>query len=109
MKRCYVCGNGGLKKKKVDYFLLGENLGKYDAEVCDKCGEQFFDEEVDLRITKAAKEKGLWGIMTKTKIGQAGATLDIRLPKKIIEFLKLKKGEEVVIYPEGKKRLIIET
>lgn len=98
-----------MKKKKVDYFLVGENLGKFEAEVCDKCNEQFFNEEVDVHITKAAKEKGLWGIMTKTKIGQAGSTLDIRLPKKIIEFLKLKKGEEVIIYPEGKKRLIVET
>ncbi|MBI2498611.1 YgiT-type zinc finger protein [Candidatus Woesearchaeota archaeon] len=109
MKKCYICNEGTLEKRKVDYFLLGENLGKFEAEVCNKCGEQFFDEEVDEQITKRAKEKGLWGIMAKTKIGQAGSTLDIRLPKKIIEFLDLKKGEEVIVYPEGKKRLIIET
>jgi len=109
MKKCYMCNEGKLEKKKVDYLLLDENLGKFEAEVCNKCGEQFFDEKEDLEITKKAKEKGLWGIMAKTKIGQAGSTLDIRLPKKIIGFLNLKKGEEVLIYPEGKKRLIVET
>ena len=109
MKKCYICNEGNLEKRKVDYFLFGENLGKCEGEVCTKCGEQFFDEEADAQITKMAKEKGLWGIMTKTKIGQSGSTLDIRLPKRIIEFLNLKKGEEVIVYPEGKKRLIIET
>ena len=109
MGKCYICQKGDLKKKKVDYYLLGEKLGKFEAEVCNKCGEMFFDEKVDKEITQAAKEKGLWGIMTKTKIGQAGSTLDIRLPKKIIEFLNLKRGEEVTIYPEGKNKLIIET
>ena len=54
------------------------------------------------------KSKKLWGMEAKTKIGQAGSILDIRLPKKIIEFLNLKKGEEVSIYPESKKRLIVE-
>lgn len=103
-----MCNEGRLEKKRTDYFLLGEDLGKFEAEVCDKCGEQFFDESEDEKITKIAKEKGLWGIMARTKIGQAGSTLDIRLPKKIIEFLNLKKGEEVIVYPEGKKRLIIE-
>ena len=109
MNVCYICGKGKLERKKVSYLLLGEHLGKFEAEVCGVCGEQFFDEKADKEITRAAKEKGLWGIMTKTKIGQAGSTLDIRLPKKIIEFLNLKKGEEVTIYPDGKKRLIVET
>ena len=109
MTKCYICDKGNLKREKVDYFLLGESLGKFEAEVCDSCGEQFFDEEVDSQITEAAKRKKLWGIMAKTKIGQAGSTLDIRLPKRIIEFLNLKKGKEVIIYPEGKRRLIVET
>ncbi|MBI3034870.1 hypothetical protein HYY71_00975, partial [Candidatus Woesearchaeota archaeon] len=43
----------------------------------------------------------------KTKVGKVGTTLDIRLPKKIINFLKLKKGEEITIYPETKNKLVI--
>ena len=42
-----------------------------------------------------------------TKIGQAGSTLDIRLPKRIIKFFDLKKGEEVTIYPEDKNKMIV--
>ncbi|MDP3766333.1 MAG: YgiT-type zinc finger protein [Nanoarchaeota archaeon] len=106
-EKCYICESGNLTKKKVDYKLYGVNIGKFYAEVCDKCGEIFFDENTSKKMTEIAKKKGLWGLQTKTKVGQAGTTLDIRLPKRIIEFLNLKKGKEVEIYPEGKNKLII--
>jgi hypothetical protein len=108
MKRCYLYNKGTLAKEKVPHTLFGEFIGNFPAEVCNACGEIFFDEKTPTRITAATKAKGLWGIGGRTKIGQAGSTLDIRLPKRIIEFLKLKKGEEVTIYPESKKRLIVE-
>lgn len=88
--------------------LYGEMIGTFEAEVCTECGETFFSEGTSEKITEATKAKGLWGLGAQTKIGQAGNTLDIRLPKKIIDFLKLKKGEEVTIYPETKKRIIVE-
>lgn len=106
-EKCYICEKGHLTKKKVDYSLYGVNIGKFNAEVCNKCGEIFFDEDTSKKMTEVAKKKGLWGLQTKTKVGQAGTTLDIRLPKRIIEFLNLKKGKEVEIYPEGKNRLVI--
>ncbi len=106
-EKCYICGKGKLTKKKVDYELYGINIGKFPAESCDKCGEIFFDENTSKKMTEIAKKKGLWGLQTKTKIGQSGTTLDIRLPKKIIALLNLKKGKEVEIYPEGKNRLVI--
>lgn len=106
--KCYICEKGELKRKTVPYKLYGELIGNFPAEVCGECGEVFFDEETSKQITEATKAKGLWGMGSRTKIGQAGTTLDIRLPKKIIEFLKLKKGEEVSIYPESKNRLVIE-
>lgn len=109
MKKCYICEKGELIKKRIDYELYGVSLGKFEAEVCTECNETFFNEETSKRMTKIAKEKGLWGLYVKTKIGQAGTTLDIRLPKRIIEFLQLKKGEEVTIYPEGKNKLIVST
>lgn len=102
-----MCEKGNLTKKQVEYKLYGVSIGKFDAEVCDKCGETFFDEDVSRKMTKIAKEKGLWGLQARTKIGQAGTTLDVRLPKKIIDFLNLKKGEEVTIYPEDKNKIII--
>ena len=104
--KCWECGRK-MAHKKVDYSLYGVSLGKFPALVCDKCNETFFSEETSREITKTAKEKGLWGLGTKTKIGQAGSTLDIRLNKRLIEFMGLKKGEEVTIYPESKNKLII--
>lgn len=108
MQKCYICEKGNLEQKKVPYMLLGEKIGMFDAEVCNYCNEIFFNEETSRKITAATKAKGLWGIGARTKIGQSGSTLDIRLPKKIIDLLGLKKGEDVMIYPESKKRLIVE-
>lgn len=108
MKKCYLCEKGELKKKKVPYLLYGELVGMFEAEVCTACGETFFGEETSEKITAATKAKGLWGLGSQTRIGQAGSTLDIRLPKRIIEFLDLKKGEEVTVYPESKKKIIVE-
>jgi len=109
MKRtkCDECG-GRIITKRVDYIIYGMNIGKFQAEVCNKCGEVCFDEDVSREITKKTKELGLWGLETRTRIGAAGSTLDIRLSKKLIDFLKIKKGEEVNIYPEDKHKLIIE-
>ena len=108
MEKCYLCEKGVLKTKKVPYLLYGTPIGDFKAEVCTKCGEVFFDEETSREITTATKEKGLWGLGSRTKIGQAGSTLDIRFPKKLLEFLGLRKGEEVSIYPEGKHKVVIE-
>ena len=106
--KCYLCEKGNLKTKKIDYVLHGTFLGKFEAEVCDKCKEIFFSGKTSKKMTKSAKEKGLWGIEAKTKVGVVGNSLDIRITKKIADFLNLKKGTEVTIYPENKKRLIIE-
>ena len=106
-EKCYICEKGNLNKKLVDYKLYGFSLGKFQAEVCDKCGEIFFDEDTSKKMTETAKRNGLWGLQARTKIGQAGTTLDIRLPKKIINFLKLKKGKEVDIYIEGRDKLVV--
>jgi len=105
--KCDECG-GKIVKKKVDYSIFGVSLGKFPAEVCTKCNETCFDEETSRKMTKIAKERGLWNLETKTKIGKVGDALDVRFNKRLIEFLNLKKGEEVTIYPESKKRVIIE-
>ena len=105
--KCWEC-NVRMVKKKVDYSLYSIKIGSFPAMVCPKCNESYFSEETSKKITKLTKEKGLWGLGTKKKIGQAGSTLDIRLSKNIIDFMKLKKGEEVTIYPESKNRLVVE-
>ena len=105
--QCWEC-NKEVKKRKVKYKLHGVSLGKFDALVCEKCGETYFSEETSRRMTKIAKEKGLWGLKAETTVTQAGNSLAIRIPKKIADFMHLKKGTFARIHPEEDK-LIIET
>ncbi len=109
MTKCYMCEKGELRKTTTPYRLYGEYLGDFEAEKCGKCCETFYSEETSIKMTEAAKKKGLWGLNAQTKVGQSGTTLDVRLPKKIIEFMKLKKGENVKIYPESRNKIVIET
>ncbi len=104
---CDECG-GKLEKKAVVYTFLGEDLGKFPAEVCTKCGEQVFEEEVIRKIAAVTKQKGLWGLNERAKINQVGGSVGITINKKIADFLHLRKGEEVILYPETKKRLVIQ-
>ena len=105
-KVCEGCG-GNVVKKKIDFSIYGEHLGKFEAEVCAKCGEELFSEEVSNQIDEVAKKKGLWGLETKTKIGQAGDSLIIRINKRIADFYGLKKGEDVTLAPKDKDELCI--
>jgi hypothetical protein len=104
--KCSECG-GKVIKKKVDFSMYGVSLGKFDAEVCSKCGEELFDEETSKKIDESAKKKGLWGLEAQTKVGKAGDSLIIRVNKKIADFYGLKQGEEVTIAPKDKEELCI--
>ena len=104
MNKCDECPKGILHQKKVDYILLGQNLGKFDALVCDACNETIFSGETFTLVEKKAKEKGLWGLAAKTRIGTSGNALDVKLPKSITEFMHLEKGQEVLIEPINEKR-----
>lgn len=108
-EKCYICGKGELVKRKIDVKPYGISIGKFDAEVCTACNETFFSEQTSDRIDKVAKNKGVWGLEAKTKIGQVGNSIDVKISKKIAEFAGLKKGEEVRVYPEGKNKIIIES
>ena len=108
MTKCYMCETVELKKVKVPYNLYGEYLGDFEAETCCKCGEVFYSEETSRKMTQVAREKGLWGLNAESRIGQSGTTLDIRLPKRLIEFMNIRRGGTVKMYPEDKKKLIVE-
>ena len=107
-EKCYTCEKGTLQRKKVDFQLYGELVGKFPADVCNQCQEIFFDEKTSEAIDKASKAKGLWGLEAETKVGQSGDSLMIRVNKQLVDFLNLHKGETVKIRPEDKKKLVIE-
>jgi len=104
---CPICEDK-MERKQVEFRFGDISFGKFDADVCLKCGENFFTEEASDEIDKKSKELGLWGLSRKTKISYSGNSMIVRIPKNISDFLKLKTGEDVMIHPEGKKRLIIE-
>ncbi len=108
MEKCYICEEGRLVSKKVDFKMYGKAIGKFDALACDKCSEIFFDESASEKIDKAVKEKGLWGLEATTSVTQAGNSLAIRIPKRIAKFLNLKKGTQTRMRPEENK-LIVES
>ena len=104
MMKCDECKKGELKRKTVDYSVLGTYLGKFKALVCTNCNETIFEAESMDAIEKAAKAKHVWGLAAKTRIGTSGNSLDVRLPKTLAEFHELRKGQEVMIEPMDKKR-----
>ncbi|MBW2968681.1 hypothetical protein KY304_02555 [Candidatus Woesearchaeota archaeon] len=106
-KKCEEC-NGKIIRKKVSFNLYGIDLGKFTADFCPKCNEEVYDEKTLDKINKIAKKKGLWGLESRTKVGEVGNSLDIRISKKIADFIGLRKGEDIIVHPESKKRIVID-
>ena len=104
--KCVVCG-GGTTRKIVEHKEFGVSLGNFKAEACKKCEEVYFDEKTAQLIQNKSKELGLFGLAKKAKVAELGNSIAIRIPKEIAEFLKLKKGKEVTIFPENKHELHI--
>ena len=104
--KCIIC-DGQTIKKNVEYKESGVLLGNFNAYVCQKCGETYFDEKTAEKIQHKSKQLGLFGLAKKAKVAEIGNSIAIRIPKEIAEFLKLKKGKEVVIFPESKNDLHI--
>ena len=105
--KCTACKTGTYEKRRVPYDFLGERIGTFDALVCSKCEETLFESHSSDEIEVEVKRRGLWGLRARTKIAQAGNALDVRIPKNLVKFLSLKKGQDVVIEPIDKTRLQI--
>ena len=103
---CPIC-KVNLIKRKIDFSMFGEKLGQFIAECCNKCGEQYFSKDVSFIIEQIARKKGLWNLKYNTRINELGNSLAIRFNKRISDFLNIKKGEEVIVHPDGKNKIII--
>ena len=104
--KCIIC-NGKTIRKNVDYRESGISLGNFIANVCQKCGEIYFDEKTAEKIQQKSKQMGLFGLAKKAKVAEIGNSIAIRIQKEIAAFLNLKKGKEVTIFPESKNDLHI--
>jgi YgiT-type zinc finger domain-containing protein len=105
--KCPIC-NGTLKNGTIKEHMSGVFLGEFPAKICTKCGESFTDENTTEKIALVAKQKGLWNLGHKTKISRSGNSLAVRIPKEIVDFLKLREGSDAYIRPE-KDKIIIES
>ena len=108
MVKCPVCSKGQLHRGKVREEMFGVDLGPYPAEVCDSCGESFVDQDAMKKIEARAKEAGLWGLAKKVSIAKSGNSLVVRIPAELARFLKLKGGEEALVRPEGREKIVVE-
>jgi YgiT-type zinc finger domain-containing protein len=104
MGTCYECEKGKLEKKSVEYRKYDILIGEYPAEVCNTCAEIFFESEVVGKIEKKVQEMHLWGLAAKSKVGSSGHALDVKLNKKLVAFLGVQKGQEVLIEPVSKNK-----
>lgn len=108
--RC-VCG-ATLEKIKTEMELFGGDVmvKNVDAFYCPRCKE----EVMDSGQIQAAKEKvrqivpNIEAFSIRKKIAKVGNSLSVPLSKEIVEFLRLRQGEEVKITVRDRKRLIMD-
>lgn len=105
--KCVMC-NGKTVQKTVEHTEFGIPLGKFPATVCTRCGETYFSAETVDAIQRKSKERGLFGLARKVKVGEVGSSIAIRIPKELAEFMELEKGREVVLMPKNKHDLHIQ-
>ncbi len=104
---CTTCNMGNYQKKRIPYIFLGENIGTFEALVCQHCGETLFEAAASDTIEEEVKRRGLWGLRARSKISEVGNALDVRIPKNLAQFFSLKKGQEVILEPVDKNKLQI--
>jgi|SRR3989338_5434576 len=100
--KCAFC-KGELKEETIEHKEFGISLGKFQAKVCQKCGEPFYEESIVDKIQDKAKKFGLFGLVNRVRAAKVGNSIIIRIPKKTADFVNLKPGTEVIIHPEGNK------
>ncbi|MFQ5908936.1 MAG: YgiT-type zinc finger protein [Thermoplasmata archaeon] len=107
-KKCPVCKKGDLVPGEVKEEMFGVSLGTYPADVCTECGESYVDGETMDAIESKAKELGLWGLAKKVTVRKSGNSLVVSIPADVARFLHLRGGEDVLLRPEAKRRLVLE-
>ena len=91
-RKCPICNREMIRKKVQIYKGIWA-----EAEVCQNCKEEWFDEKEFDRI----------GALFQRKVFTAGGSLAVRIPKEIAQKLKMKSGT-IVNLKLGKNKIIIE-
>ena len=106
-----VCGAKTQKiKTRLELYDGNVIINEVDALYCPECDEEL----MTTKQVKKAKEKlgelvpGFQAFNLRKKITKVGNSLTIPLAKELVEYMNLKKGEEVRITLKNKKRLIVD-
>jgi len=95
------------KRAKCDYEQYGIVMRNVPCFKCPKCGDEIFSPE-QVRFIREKIHLFAPQIKVIRKISKAGKRPAIYLPERIVETMGLSSGDEVTIYLEGKKRIVIE-
>lgn len=108
VEKCAVCTVGKLRTKQVREEMFGVTIGTFEAGVCDRCREAFFTSESVDQIEIRSRELGLWGLASKVKLARSGNSLVVRIPSPLARYLKLRSGQEVMLAPDQRHRLVLD-
>jgi YgiT-type zinc finger domain-containing protein len=92
---------------RTDYEYQGMLFRNVDVERCPKCGEEVFTPEQYERIRQRVEAMRPTLRLTR-HITLAGKRPVLYLPEDIVRATGLKPGDEVDVYLQGKKRIVIE-
>lgn len=97
LKDCPICG-GAIKRTKSAY-VVGRVVvePELEADVCTKCGEEFFTAEQVARAQEKAVELGLLTLQPEEEreLKQVGGSLVVSIPKAMVRALNLAPKERV--------------
>jgi hypothetical protein len=101
------CG-GKLKRSFTEVEFFGIDFGMKQANVCTKCGTEYLPQEVMEEVETEVKKRGFFSLERRGRVAKSGNSLVIRIPKEIVESLKIRRDLPIVIYPSEPKKLIVE-
>ena len=103
LKRCPVCG-GEIRRAKTAY-VIGRVVvePELNADVCTKCGEEFYTAEQVAQAQEKARKLGVWAplLEEERELKQLGGSLIVSIPKAIAKSLNLAPKERVKIRLTG--------
>ena len=98
--KCPKC-NVEYEREKTDYEQFGIIVKDVEALRCPKCGDKVFTGQQNI-LNLAPK------IRIKRKVTKAAGKPTIYLPEDIVRDAKVKIGDDVYIYMQDRRRIIIE-
>ncbi len=104
--RCPICEKGLMQKKQVEVEKYGLKIGRFEAEICNSCGEEIFESKEALRIEAKMKALGIWSPEHAT-LYKIGGNFAIAIRKKIAQMLGITKDSKISLVPQERARRII--